>query len=190
MLVYGEQLNLLQWLGVALAICSFFLLSRSGKREGIDFKHNKWIYAITLAAILGACSGLYDKYLMTPTAQGGLGLDKMVVQSWYNLYQCGMMGIVLLVLWYPKRKTTQPFQWRWAIMLISLFLCAADFAYYYALSQPQAMISIVSMVRRGSVLVSFMFGALVFQEKNLKRKAFDLFLVLLGMLCLYFGSKT
>ena len=105
MLVYGEQLNLLQWLGVALAICSFFLLSRSGKREGIDFKHNKWIYAIALAAILGACSGLYDKYLMTPTAQGGLGLDKMVVQSWYNLYQCGMMGIVLLVLWYPKRKT-------------------------------------------------------------------------------------
>ncbi len=190
MLVYGEQLNLLQWLGVALAICSFFLLSRSGKREGIDFKHNKWIYAIALAAILGACSGLYDKYLMTPTAQGGLGLDKMVVQSWYNLYQCGMMGIVLLVLWYPKRKTTQPFQWRWAIMLISLFLCAADFAYYYALSQPQAMISIVSMVRRGSVLVSFVFGALVFQEKNLKRKAFDLFLVLLGMLCLYFGSKT
>ena len=190
MLVYGEQLNLLQWLGVALAICSFFLLSRSGKREGIDFKHNKWIYAIALAAVLGACSGLYDKYLMTPTAQGGLGLDKMVVQSWYNLYQCGMMGIVLLVLWYPKRKTTQPFQWRWAIMLISLFLCAADFAYYYALSQPQAMISIVSMVRRGSVLVSFMFGALVFQEKNLKRKAFDLFLVLLGMLCLYFGSKT
>ena len=75
-------------------------------------------------------------------------------------------------------------------MLISLFLCAADFAYYYALSQPQAMISIVSMARRGSVLVSFMFGALVFQEKNPKRKAFDLLLVLLGMLCLYFGSKT
>ena len=118
-----------------------------------------------------------------------MGLDKMAVQSWYNLYQCGMMAIALLVLWYPKRKTTQPFQWRWSIVMISLFLCAADFAYYYALSQPQAMISIVSMVRRGSVLVSFLFGALIFQEKNLKRKAFDLFLVLLGMLCLYFGSK-
>ena len=190
MLIFGERLNLLQWVGVLLAIASFFLLSRSGKREGIDFKHNRWIYAIVLAALLGACSGLYDKYLMAPVETGGVGLDRMAVQSWYNLYQCGMMGIVLLVLWYPKRKTTQPFQWRWAIMLISLFLCAADFAYYYALSQPQAMISIVSMVRRGSVLVSFMFGALVFQEKNLKRKAFDLFLVLLGMLCLYFGSKT
>ena len=189
MLVYGEQLNLLQWMGVALAICSFFLLSKSGKKEGIDFKHNKWIYAIALAAVLGACSGLYDKYLLSPTEQGGLGLDKMAVQSWYNLYQCGMMAIASLVLWYPKRKTTQPFQWRWSILMISLFLCAADFAYYYALSQPQAMISIVSMVRRGSVLVSFLFGALVFQEKNLKRKAYVLVLVLLGILCLYYGSK-
>ena len=33
------------------------------------------------------------------------------------------------------------------------------------------MISIVSMVRRGSVLVSFLFGAMVFREKNLKSKA-------------------
>ena len=189
MLVYGEQLNWLQWVGVALAIYSFFLLSKSGKREGIDFKHNKWIFAIALAAVLGACSGLYDKYLMTPTTQGGLGLNKMEVQSWYNLYQCAMMALVTLVLWFPKRKTTQPFRWRWTILLISLFLCAADFAYFYALSQPQAMISIVSMVRRGSVLVSFLFGAIVFQEKNLKSKALDLLLVLLGMLCLYFGSQ-
>lgn len=189
MLVYGEQLNALQWLGVALAICSFFLLSRSGKKEGIDFKHNKWIYAIALTALLGACSGLYDKYLMAPVEQGGLGQDKMAVQSWYNLYQCLLMAIVTIVLWFPKRNTTQPFQWRWTIVMISVFLCAADFAYFYALSKPEAMISIVSMVRRGSVLVSFLFGAFIFQEKNLKHKALDLALVLLGMICLYFGTK-
>ena len=37
MLVFGERLNLYQWIGVLLAIFSFFLLSRSGKKEGIDF---------------------------------------------------------------------------------------------------------------------------------------------------------
>ena len=46
----------------------------------------------------------------------------------------------------------------------------ADFAYFYALSLPGAMISIVSMVRRGSVLVSFLCGALLFREKNIKSK--------------------
>ena len=64
MLVFGERLNLYQWIGVMLAIVSFFMLSRSGKKEGIDFKHNKWILFIVLAAVAGAVSGLYDKYLM------------------------------------------------------------------------------------------------------------------------------
>lgn len=189
MLIFGERLNLLQWVGVLLAIASFFLLSRSGKREGIDFKHNRWIYAIVLAALLGACSGLYDKYLMAPVEAGGVGLDRMAVQSWYNLYQCVMMGVVLLLVWFPSRRHTTPFRPHWAILCISVFLSAADFVYFYALSQPGAMVSVVSMVRRGSVIVSFMFGALLFREKNLKNKAIDLLLVLLGMLFLYLGSN-
>ncbi len=82
------------------------MLSRSGKKEGIDFKHNKWIYYVVMAAVLGAVSGLYDKYLMAPVDQGGIGLDRMIVQSWYNIYQLFMMGGVLMLLWWPKRKST------------------------------------------------------------------------------------
>ena len=99
------------------------------------------------------------------------------------------MGIALMVLWWPKRKSVSPFQWRWSILFISIFLSAADFMYFYSLSLPEAMISIVSMIRRGSVIVSFMFGAMFFHEKNLKAKAFDLALVLLGMVFLYIGSR-
>ena len=189
LLVFGEQLNVWQWTGVMLAVVSFLMLSRSGKKEGIDFKHNKWIACIVVAAILGAVSGLYDKYLMASPADGGVGLDKMMVQSWYNIYQMIMMGIMLLVLWMPARKHTTPFRWDWTIIGISQFLSAADFVYLYSLSLPGAMISIVSMVRRGSVIVSFLFGAIFFHEKNLKSKAVDLALVLLGMLFLYFGTK-
>ena len=189
MLVFGERLNLYQWIGVLLAIVSVFLLSRSGKKEGIDFKHNRWVFAIVGAAILGAISGLYDKYLMAPVSEGGIGLDRMVVQSWYNIYQCLMMGTMLLLLWYPKRKNTTPFHWHWAIVFISIFLSAADFVYFYALSLEEAMISIVSMIRRGSVIVSFLFGAMVFREKNLKSKAIDLLLILIGMVFLYWGSR-
>lgn len=189
MLVYGEMLNGWQWAGVALAVTSFFLLSLSGKKEGIRFAHNRWIWAIIGAAVLGAVSGLYDKYLMASPADGGVGLDRMAVQSWYNIYQMGMMLAMLLLLWMPVRHKTTPFHWNWAIIGISIFLCAGDFVYFYALSLPGAMISIVSMVRRGSVLVSFGFGALVFKEHNLKAKAIDLALVLLGMVCLYIGSR-
>lgn len=189
LLVFGERLNVYQWIGVALAVASFFMLSRSGKKEGIDFKHDKWIYFIVLAAVLGAVSGLYDKYLMAPRESGGVRLNSMMVQSWYNIYQCFMMLIMLLVIWYPKRKASTAFHWHWGIILISVFLSAADFVYFYALSFPDAMISIVSMVRRGSVIVSFLFGAMLLHEKNLKSKLVDLMLVLLGMVFLYIGSK-
>lgn len=181
MLLFGERLNVYQWIGVTLAVVSFFLLSRSGRKEGIDFRHNRWIGCIVLAAVLGAVSGLYDKYLMA-------SLPPMLVQAWYNVYQVFIMGPVLLLLWYPRRRHGTPFRWDWAIVGISLFLCAADFAYFYSLSLDGAMISIVSMVRRGSVVVSFLFGALAFREKNLRAKAVDLALVLLGMVFLYLGS--
>ena len=189
MLVIGEQLNLFQWIGVTLAIASFFLLSRSGKKEGIDFKHNRWVAMIVAAAILGAISGLYDKYLMASEANGGIGLDTMAVQAWYNIYQFFMMLVMLLLLWYPQRHKTTPFHWHWCIPLISIVLSAADFIYFYALGQDGAMISIVSMIRRGSVVVSFLFGAIAFHEKNLKAKAADLALVLLSMLLLFIGSR-
>ncbi|MEG1580376.1 MAG: DMT family transporter [Bacteroidaceae bacterium] len=186
--VFGERLNLWQWVGVLLAICSFFLLSRSGRKEGIRFAHNQWIGLIVLAAFAGAASGLYDKYLMSSIENGGAGLDKMAVQSWYNVYQCLMMAVMLVVMWWPRRQSTTPFHWDGGIVFISLFLTVADLAYFYALSFPDAMISIVSMVRRSSVLVSFLFGAILFREKNLKAKALDLFLVLLGMICLWLGT--
>ena len=186
---FSEKLNVWQWTGVIIAMIGLWMLSRSSKTEGIDFKHNKWIVFVVLANVLGAISGLYDKFLMALPGNGGVGLDKLAVQSWYNIYQFFMMFLMLFLLWWPTHKKTTPFRWDWCIILISLFLSAADFAYFYALGLEGAMISIVSMVRRGSVVVSFLFGAMVFHEKNLKSKVVDLLLVLISMLFLFIGSR-
>lgn len=182
LLIFGERLNFYQWIGVILTIVSFFLLSATGKKEGINFRQNKWIFFIFVAAILGAASGLYDKYLMQR-------ISSTSVQFWYNLYQCIMMFVILVILWYPKRKNSTVFSWKWSILLVSLFLTIADFVYFYALTDPDAMISIVSMVRRSSVVVSFIGGMFVFHEKNLKGKAIDLILIIIGMFFLYLGTK-
>ena len=185
--VFGEKLNLFQWAGVLLAISSFLLLKRGGKREGIDFFRNRWSLCLIAAALLGAFSGLYDKYLLSPVSEGGLGLNRLTVQSYFNFYQ---LAIMFVVIWVERRASKQStsFQWRWTIPFISLFICAADLAYFYSLSLDDSMISIVSMVRRGSVIVSFLMGAFFFHERNLKSKAVDLVLVLLGLLFLYLGT--
>lgn len=180
--IFGERLNLFQWIGVIITIISFFLLSLSGKKEGISFHKNKWIFFMVLASVAGAVSGLYDKFLMQQ-------FSSTAVQYWFNTYQCLLMLIVLLTLWYPKREKTTLFKWKWSIILVSVFLTIADFVYFYALTDSDAMISIVSMVRRSSVLVSFAGGVLFFHEKNLKGKAIDLVLIIVAMFFLYLGTK-
>lgn len=180
-LLFGERLNTLQWIGVLLALVSIFMLSRAGKKEGIDFTHNRWILCVAAAAILGAASGLYDRYIMQE-------LEPLFVQSWYNIYQLTMMAIAVMLIHLLQPNRT-PFHWSWAIPLISLFLSAADLAYFVALSNQEAMISVVSMIRRGSVVVSFACGAMLFREKNLRAKAIDLIFILAGMIFLWLGSR-
>ena len=181
MIIFGERLNGYQWVGVVLAIVSLYLLSRSSKREGVDFVHNRWIYCVAAAALIGVGCGLYDRYIMYT-------LNPVFVQSWYTFYQFLLMSVIVAVLWLPKRKV-QPFHWSWAIPMISVLLTAGDMAYLYSLTDATAMIAVVAMIRRSSVVVSFGCGALLFGERNLKAKALDLVLILIGMIFLYIGSK-
>ena len=183
--IFDEHLNALQWGGVIFAMVAYFLMRLSGHKEGIK-PGNKWLVCLILAVILGAASGLYDKFLMSPER---LGLDRSQVLAWYTLYQAGMMALVLVFLWLPVRRKTTPFRWDWSIPFISIFLCGADYLYMQALSQPDALIAVVSMIRRGSVLVSFAIGAFILKEKNIRFKALDLVLLLASMVLLYFGSK-
>ena len=180
-LIFGERLNLMQWIGVLLALLSLFLLSRAGKKEGIDFVRDRWILCVAAAALLGAVSGLYDRHILGQ-------IEPLAVQSWFCVYQVVMMGVIVAVLSLTNRLAT-PFRWSWAIPMISIFLTAADMAYFVALSQPEAMVSVVSMVRRSSVVVSFACGALLFGERNLRSKAIDLAFILVGMIFLWLGSR-
>ena len=183
MLLFGERLNGYQWAGVLLSILSIYMMSRAGKKENIDFKRNKWVWCVAAATILGAISGLYDKFIMK-------SLSPMFVQSWFNFYQMIIMTAVCGILWYPKRHQTTPFHWSWAIPLISIFICLADFAYYTCLHDADSMISVVSLVRRSSVIISFICGALIFKERNLRAKALDLALILLGMIFIWIGTTV
>lgn len=181
-LILGEHLNGYQWIGVLLGIASLYFMSRTSKSEGIDFKSNKLVWLLFLSVIFGAISGLYDKYLM-------LRYDRMFVQSWYLLYQTFLTGLLFLILQKNRILGNAKFQWRNSIPFIAIFLSMADLVYFWALSQEGAMISIISMIRRSSVLVSFLGGVFIFKESNIKAKAFDLILILIGLIFLYIGSK-
>lgn len=182
MLIFGEKLNGYQAAGVGLTLASFYMFSVVGKKEGISLKSNKWFWFIVLATLTGALSALFDKYLLKK-------YDPMSVQVYYTFYQAIIMGLITLFLWAPTRTETTPFKFKWAIAFISVFLVVADFVYFYALSLPGSMISVVSTIRRSGVIVPFIYGAIVLHDKNIKLKIIDLIGVLIGMFLLYLGSK-
>lgn len=183
LVIFGEKLNFLQWIGILIGFASLFLISRVGAKEGFSFKHSKWLWMSVGATMLGAVSALYDKFLLQR-------FEPLMVQAWYSLYQFFLMSVTVVILrGVHTHASATPFRWRWAIVGISVFLTGADIAYFYSLSVPGSMISIVSMIRRGSVLISFFYGVLVLHEKHVRAKLVDLCILFVSLALLVLGSE-
>ncbi|MBN1952110.1 MAG: DMT family transporter [Bacteroidales bacterium] len=180
-IIYGERFTTLQWSGIIIVLCFFYYFTLAGRREGIDFFRNKWIFAAIGATLVGAVSSLYDKYLFSQ-------YDRMAVQSWYTLYLIVVLLPFLMLLWYPRRKAMDPFRWSPLIPLIGILLVLSDFLYFYALGNPDSLIAVLSVIRRSSVIISFVSGALFFRETNLKRKGLALLGILAGVILIVTGS--
>lgn len=181
-IIFAEKLTLYQWIGITVTLGFFYMFSVAGRSEGISFRKNKWILFIVLGTLFGAVSGLYDKFLLRE-------INRMAVQCYFTFYQVVLFIPIIMLIWWPKRSTSTPFKWRWSIPLIGIFLIVADFFYFYALHIPDSMISIVSALRRGSVVIAFGMGAYMFKEKNLKTKSLYLLGILVGIGLLIFGTK-
>lgn len=182
LLIFGEVLTLWQWVGIAVTLFFYYLFTLSGKREGISFRSNKWVLFMTISTVIGSISSLYDKFLVHH-------YNRLAMQCWYHIYMVPLMLVLFFIIWYPKRKQYSPFQWRFTIPLIGICLTVADFVYFWSLSHPDAMVAIVSTLRRGSVVVSFTLGALLFHEKNVKRKGLILIGILIGIAIIILAGK-
>jgi bacterial/archaeal transporter family protein len=180
--IFGERLNFFQWVGIIVAVLFFYLFGTLGKKEGIQFKKNKWVLFSVAATLIGSVSSLYDKFLVHE-------FDKLAMQAWFSIY---MPVFLLPFLLAEKRflsikKTT--FTWRWTIPLIGISLVLADFAYFWALSQDGAMISIVSALRRTSVVFTFLMAGMFFKEKNIKSKVFVVLGILVSVALIIYGTN-
>ncbi len=161
----------------------YFYIKDRARRKVSRSKGSSRLWMSVGAMVLGAVSALYDKYLL----RHYLPLE---VQAWYSLYQLLLMAVIVALLFrFDSRAGAVKFTWRWTIPCITLFLTVADVAYFYSLSQEGAMISIVSMVRRRSVLVPFIYGVVALPEKNVKEKSLDSGLLLLTLGLLVAGSR-
>jgi transporter family protein len=171
----GERPSWLQLLGILTTLTSFFGLSLVGRLEGVHFHRNRWVGFMILGTLFGAASGLYDKVLL-----GRLHLAPATVQAWFSIYLLALFGPLAFFTSRARQKQRERlrqsdpdadvdagrFVFRFSIPILALCLLIADFAYFYALRDPQGLISLVASIRRGATLIAFGAGVFIFKEAN------------------------
>ncbi|SEB47611.1 Uncharacterized membrane protein [Tenacibaculum sp. MAR_2009_124] len=182
-LIYKEQPNGFQWVGFFLIILSVLLYSRIGKKEGIDFKSNKWIFAIIGATFLGASSGLYDKFLIQE-----LNLTPQTLQFWFCWYTMIILFIIIAIIWLPYKEKRQAFTFQWSMPAVGVLLQAADYFYFKALQDPEAMIMLLSAIKRSQIVIAVVIGGIIFKEKNKRKKLIPLAGIIIGVFLILYSA--
>ena len=183
LLLTAERPLMIQWIGIALILVAFYAFSFVGMKEGIQFRQNRAVWLMVAATLVSAFCGLYDKYLLQSA-----GFSPAVVQAWFSIYLVPVM-LPMFAYWYLLDRKNSPFQWRWSIPLIAILLLIADYTYFVALAQPDALISVISPLRRTSIIIPFLFGIWFLQEVNWRTKLLSIMLLLAGVYLISLGSS-
>ena len=178
-ILFGERLSLLQWAGVLIVLGALFLLGHTSKGDApVQVRKTGFLW-MGISVITGVVSALYDKHIMQ-------GMEPMFVQSWTNLYITVLLALCVAV---RRRKESGPiFRWDWWVLVVALLITGADACYFFALKQEDALLSVVSVIRRAAIIITFLCGAIFFKEGNLKAKSFNIILMAAGVALLLIGK--
>ena len=176
--LYGERPSPLQGLGMLLVFAGYWAFSWAGKHEGIDFLRSRAVWFALGGMCMSALSSLWDKFILQSCA-----IPVETMQFWFQL---GLVAIYALLFGLQRilRLERSRFEWRWSIPATGILLAAADWLYFHGLAIPDVSISVGSLMRRFSVVITFVLGAVVFRERNLKRKGLALAAILVGVILL------
>ena len=182
-LLFGERLNWMQWIGVIIVLFALWLLGRTSRGDASVKARRTGFIFMGVSIVAGVASALYDKRIIS-------GMEPMFVQSWTNLFITVLLAICVGVKALIDGPAREKIRWDWTLLIVALLITGADALYFFSLKQPGALLSVISVVRRASVLVTFICGALLFREGNIKAKTLNMLLLATGVVLLLVGSEV
>lgn len=180
----GERPSPTEWIGISFALVSYLIIGFASRKETGHFFTNIWILSMFFGTFLGSCSGVYDKFLLQRQH-----INPLAIQFYFNIYMACLQGSGILIVrfWQRNNPNRKRFQFRWIILAVGVLLVIADRFYFLAVHEPDALISVVSVIRRSNVLISFAGGLIFFKERKSKLKYLAMAGILTGLF--FFGLK-
>ncbi|NVJ27446.1 DMT family transporter [Myxococcus sp. AM011] len=182
-LMFRELLTPVQFLGLMLTVCSYYVLSIVGRKEGLVLSKNSSVWWMLSATALSAATTVYDKFLVSR-----LGLPVLELQASSAFQRCILSALVFVPYMLRRGGLGLGLTWSWGIPLVGCSWVAAELIYFVAITEPQAMVTHLSVLRRTSLIVGFVLSALFFREANVLLKSGMIAVLILGMAILILGG--
>lgn len=167
----GESFTIPKAIGVTLVITGLLLvnLKKDTSSKGVTATV---LIAALLNCFLNAVSGTMDKVLMK-------NMESSQLQFWFMLFMSLIYGIVLLVR--REKISVKCLKTNYWIPIMSLSLIIGDKLLFEANANPASEVTVMTIIKQSSVIVTVLTGWLVFKEKHILYKMMCAGIVLSGI---------
>jgi len=169
--VLEETFTVPKLIGIAFVVTGLFLVNIKKEQNSKKLSVGILIAAF-MNCFLNAVSGTMDKVLMKDMETGQL-------QFWFTLFMTIIYGAVLIV---KKEKiSVKSVKTNYWVPLMSLSLMIGDRLLFEANANPESQVTLMTLIKQSSVIVTVLTGWLVFKEKNILYKLMCTLIVLTGI---------
>ena len=169
----GESMTWPKGVGLLLVLSGIIIVNLGN--HGADEKVKaKFLVLSILSCLLNSISGVMDKKLLSMGE-----IDSSQLQFWFMLYLTVLYGAYILARRIPiSIKTVKTNYW---IVLLSALLIIADRALFIANEDPESQVTVMTLIKQSSVIVTVLTGKLFFKEKQFLKRSICTVIVVAGI---------
>lgn len=169
--VLGESFTVNKAIGVALVILGLMLVNakKNSSSKGVSIPV---LAAALLNCFFNAVSGTMDKVLMGY-------MESTQLQFWFMLFMTIIYGVTLIIR--KEKISIKSIKTNYWIPVMSLSLIIGDRLLFEANKNPLSEVTLMTVIKQSSVIVSVLTGYFVFKEKDILYKLMCTLIVLSGI---------
>lgn len=171
MVILGEPMHTNNLIGLILVLGGLFLVNLR-RNETSGQGDTKYVFLMLAACFLNAVSAMMDKLYTVWVTPGQL-------QFWYMFYMTALYVVYTLATRTKIRLSqlkTNPYLW-----ILSILFVLADRALFIANKDPASQMTVMTLIKQSSVLVTVLFGKMIFHEKKIGFKLVCSLVILIGI---------